>query len=54
MKMRKKTFWQYQFNYDKWLFMKDIDGSLYEKKSLLVENPQIDTMMGIHPKKMEL
>ncbi len=26
-------FWNYDFNYDKWLFMKWVDGSMYEKAS---------------------
>ena len=26
-----KEFWNYDFNYDKWLFMKWVDGSMYEK-----------------------
>ena len=28
-----KEFWNYDFNYDKWLFMKWVDGSMYEKSS---------------------
>ena len=28
-----KEFWNYDFNYDKWLFMKWVDGSMYEKNS---------------------
>jgi len=29
-----KEFWNYDFNYDKWLFMKWVDGSMYEKFSI--------------------
>jgi len=29
-----KEFWNYDFNYDKWLFMKWVDGSMYEKTSI--------------------
>lgn len=29
-----KEFWNYDFNYDKWLFMKWVDGSMYEKVSI--------------------
>lgn len=29
-----QNFWDYQFNYDKWLLMKGIEGTLYEKFSL--------------------
>ena len=28
-----KEFWNYDFNYDKWLFMKWVDGTMYEKNS---------------------
>jgi ComEC/Rec2-related protein len=31
-----KEFWNYDFNYDKWLFMKWVDGSMYEKASFNV------------------
>ncbi|MDR3169003.1 MAG: hypothetical protein LBU27_04525 [Candidatus Peribacteria bacterium] len=34
---RKVEFWEYQFNYDKWIFMKGIDGTAYEKQALLVD-----------------
>ena len=30
-------FWNYEFNYDKWLFMKWVDGSMYEKSSFKAE-----------------
>lgn len=30
-------FWNYEFNYDKWLFMKWVDGSMYEKESLIFD-----------------
>lgn len=33
----KAEFWDYQFNYDKWIFMKGIDGTAYEKQSFLVD-----------------
>jgi hypothetical protein len=33
----KAEFWEYQFNYDKWIFMKGIDGTAYEKQALLVD-----------------
>ena len=29
-----KEFWNYDFNYDKWLFMKWVHGSMYEKVSI--------------------
>jgi len=32
-----KEFWNYDFNYDKWLFMKWVDGSMYEKSSFKAE-----------------
>ncbi len=32
-----KEFWNYDFNYDKWLFMKWVDGSMYEKVSIKAE-----------------
>ena len=32
-----KDFWNYDFNYDKWLFMKWVDGSMYEKASFKAE-----------------
>ena len=32
-----KEFWNYDFNYDKWLFMKWVDGSMYEKTSFKAE-----------------
>lgn len=31
-------FWNYEFNYDKWLFMKGVDGSLYEWQSLILSD----------------
>ncbi|MDR2416481.1 MAG: hypothetical protein LBD75_08025 [Candidatus Peribacteria bacterium] len=34
---RKAAFRDYQFNYDKWIFMKGIDGTAYEKQTLLVD-----------------
>ena len=36
-----KEFWNYDFNYDKWLFMKWVDGSMYEKVSIfnVIINP---------------
>jgi hypothetical protein len=33
----KAEFWEYQFNYDKRIFMKGIDGTAYEKQALLVD-----------------
>ncbi|MDR2191181.1 MAG: hypothetical protein LBP53_08735 [Candidatus Peribacteria bacterium] len=36
---RTAEFWDYQFNYDKRIFMKGIAGTAYEKQSILV-NPQ--------------
>ena len=33
---RQEAFWDYQFNYDKRIFMKGIDGTAYEKQALLV------------------
>jgi len=32
-----KEFWNYDFNYDKWLFMKWVDGSMYEKVGIKAE-----------------
>ncbi|MDR0860982.1 MAG: hypothetical protein LBO09_08720 [Candidatus Peribacteria bacterium] len=34
---RKADFRDYQFNYDKWIFMKGIDGTAYEKTALLID-----------------
>lgn len=43
------AFWDYQFNYDKWIFMKGIDGTMYEKSSFLVDPDNPWTMNGITP-----
>ncbi|GHW03030.1 hypothetical protein AGMMS50249_8160 [candidate division SR1 bacterium] len=50
-------FWQYSFNYDKWLFMKGIDGTAYEKASLMVDlNQELEsqTVMGTHSMEKKL
>lgn len=44
------AFWNYQFNYDKWLFMKGIDGTMYEKSSFIIDSDTPQTMNGITPK----
>lgn len=36
-----ESFWTYQFNYDKWMLMKDISGTLYEKFSLPTKQNEI-------------
>lgn len=46
---RKAEFWDYQFNYDKWIFMKGIDGTAYEKTALWVNPEQQGTMNGKSP-----
>ena len=37
-----KEFWNYDFNYDKWLFMKWVDGSMYEKVSIKADCEEKD------------
>jgi len=47
-----KEFRNYDFNYDKWLFMKWVDGSMYEKNSIKAdcdENCSKFTMEGKSP-----
>jgi hypothetical protein len=51
---RKAEFWDYQFNYDKRIFMKNIDGTAYEKQALLVDTAQPITMYGQLPLEKKL
>lgn len=44
---RTPEFWEYAFNYDTWLFMHHIAGTLYEQQSLLVSDPASASMMGM-------
>ncbi len=46
-KFSSSEFWDYEFNYDLWLFMKDIDGTLYEQTTILIKTPEeMGTMHG--------
>ena len=40
-----KEFWNYDFNYDKWLFMKWVDGSMYEKSSFKADCEEKDWIL---------
>jgi len=40
-----KEFWNYDFNYDKWLFMKWVDGSMYEKSSFKADCKEKDWIL---------
>jgi len=45
----KTEFRDYQFNYDKWMFMKGFDGTAYEKQILVVTSDQPGMMYGLTP-----
>ena len=40
-----KEFWNYDFNYDKWLFMKWVDGTMYEKSSFKADCEEKDWIL---------
>ncbi|MDR0651147.1 MAG: DUF4131 domain-containing protein [Candidatus Peribacteria bacterium] len=50
---RTAAFRAYQFNYDKWIFMKGIDGTAYEKQAILVPEGggRFTMAMSIPPEK---
>ena len=48
-----KEFWNYEFNYDKWLFMKWVDGSMYEKVSIKANCEDKDWILDCSKSTME-
>lgn len=46
-------FWNYEFNYDKWLFMKWVDGSMYEKVSIKANCEDKDWILDCSKSTME-
>ena len=48
-----KEFWNYDFNYDKWLFMKWVDGSMYEKVSIKADCEEKDWILDCSKSTME-
>ena len=46
-------FWNYDFNYDKWLFMKWVDGSMYEKASFKADCEEKDWILDCSKSTME-
>jgi hypothetical protein len=51
---RKAEFWDYQFNYDKWIFMKGIDGTASEKTAVVIDSEHFGTMNGKFPPEKKL
>ncbi len=48
-----KEFWNYDFNYDKWLFMKWVDGSMYEKSSFKADCEEKDWILDCNKSTMQ-
>ena len=48
-----KEFWNYDFNYDKWLFMKWVDGSMYEKTSFKADCEEKDWILDCSKSTMQ-
>ena len=48
-----KEFWNYDFNYDKWLFMKWVDGSMYEKVSIKADCEEKDWILDCSKSTMQ-
>ncbi|MDD2536958.1 MAG: ComEC/Rec2 family competence protein [Candidatus Absconditabacteria bacterium] len=51
---RTETFWDYQFSYDKRMFMKGFEGTLYQKQALLIDPENPETMQGQFPERQQL